>query len=409
MQEGIPGDTSPENDADGIVIDLRDIESSSHTETERVPFLDLALQHKDLKDEILAQWSAILDTAGFIGGHHVDEFEEELARFVGTSCAVGVANGTDAITLALKGLGLQEGDEVITAANTFFATVEAIVHAGGVPVLVDVDPTTATIDPDAIEDAITPRTRFIIPVHLYGQPADMDAIMAIADHHDLLVIEDNAQAIGAVYRGRKTGSIGHAGALSFYPGKNLGATGDGGAVTTNSHELARAIRMLANHGSLTKYTHVAVGYNSRLDAIHASALSIKLRHLDDWNQGRQQVAASYADRLGNLPIDLPEVGMDRTHVYHLYVVRHHDRSYLQRTLDTAGVSTGLHYPTPIHLTGPFEHLGNGPGSFPVSEDWASRGLSLPMFPGLEAGKIDRVANEIKRFAMNQQVLTLDTA
>ena len=328
---------------------------------------------------------------------------------MGTSCAVGVANGTDAITLALKGLGIQPGDEVITAANTFFATVEAIVHAGGVPVLADVDPTTATIDPNAIEEAITPRTRFIIPVHLYGQPADMDPIMAIADYHDLLVVEDNAQALGAIYRGRRTGSIGHAGAVSFYPGKNLGATGDGGAVTTNSHEVARAIRMLANHGSLTKYNHVAVGYNSRLDAIHASALSIKLRHLDRWNAGRQQVAAAYASRLSGLPIDLPEVGLDRTHVYHLFVVRHHDRSYLQKSLDTAGVSTGLHYPTPIHLTGPFEHLGNGPGSFPISEDWASRGLSLPMFPELGVDSIDRIAGEVRALVANLDVLTLDTA
>ncbi|MGI9643293.1 MAG: DegT/DnrJ/EryC1/StrS family aminotransferase, partial [Acidimicrobiia bacterium] len=409
MQEGISGEGSPGFEADGIVIDLRDIDTNLRGEQERIPFLDLATQHKDLKDEILAEWSSILDTAGFIGGQRVDEFEEQLARYVGTSCAVGVANGTDAITLALEGLGLQHGDEVITAANTFFATVEAIVHAGGVPVLVDVDPTTATIDPQAIEDAITPRTRFIIPVHLYGQPADMDAIMAIADHHDLLVVEDNAQAIGAMYRGRRTGSIGHAGAVSFYPGKNLGATGDGGAVTTNSHELARAIRMLANHGSLTKYNHVAVGYNSRLDAIHASALSIKLRHLDEWNAGRQRVAASYAELLDDLAIDLPEVGLDRTHVYHLYVVRHHDRSYLQRSLDSAGISTGLHYPTPIHLTGPFEHLGNGPGSFPVSEDWADRGLSLPMFAGLEQGKIDRIADEIKGFVASNQALTLDTA
>ena len=409
MQEGIAGEASPGLEADGIVIDLRDIESKTQVAEERIPFLDLALQHRDIKDEILATWSSILDTAGFIGGRHVDQFEEDLARFVGTSCAVGVANGTDAIMLALRGLGLQDGDEVITAANTFFATVEAIEHAGGVPVLVDVDPATATIDPNAVEEAITPRTRFIVPVHLYGQPADMDAIMAIADYHDLLVVEDNAQAIGAVYRGRRTGSIGHAGAVSFYPGKNLGATGDGGAVTTNSHEVARAIRMLANHGSLTKYTHVAVGYNSRLDAMHAAALSIKLRHLDEWNAARQQVAASYASQLGGLPIDLPKVGSDRTHVYHLYVVRHHDRSYLQRTLDSAGVSTGLHYPTPIHLTGPFEHLGNGPGSFPASEDWALRGLSLPMFAGLDTAQVERIASEIRRFTMNQDVLTLDSA
>ena len=409
MQEGISGEGSPGVEADGIVIDLREIDTNLRGEMERIPFLDLAAQHRDLKDEILAEWSSILDTAGFIGGQRVDEFEEQLASYVGTSCAVGVANGTDAITLALKGLGIQPGDEVITAANTFFATVEAIVHAGGVPVLADVDPTTATIDPNAIEEAITPRTRFIIPVHLYGQPADMDPIMAIADYHDLLVVEDNAQALGAIYRGRRTGSIGHAGAVSFYPGKNLGATGDGGAVTTNSHEVARAIRMLANHGSLTKYNHVAVGYNSRLDAIHASALSIKLRHLDRWNAGRQQVAETYAMRLSGLPIDLPEVGIDRTHVYHLFVVRHHDRSYLQKSLDTAGVSTGLHYPTPIHLTGPFEYLGNGPGSFPISEDWASRGLSLPMFPELGVDSIDRIAGEVRALVANLDVLKLDTA
>ena len=405
MKEGT--DDSAGSHDERVVIDLR--ETPAADGSGRIPFVDLGAQHAPIKEEILAEWARLLASGAFIGGEPVDRFEEHLADFVGAECAVGVANGTEAITLALLGLGLERGDEVITAANTFYATVEAITHAGGSPVLVDVDPATATIDPESIEKAITHRTRFIIPVHLYGQPADMDAIMDIADRHGLKVVEDNAQAIGATYKGRRTGSIGHASAVSFYPGKNLGATGDGGAVTTNLHEVARRVRVLANHGSRTKYQHIAVGYNSRLDAIHAAALTIKLRHLDEWNQGRRDVAKAYEHALSGTSLELPSTAHDRSHVFHLYVVRARDRSGLQAALGDAGIATGLHYPTPIHLTEPYAHLGNGPGTFPVSEYWASHGLSLPMFPELDPQSIARIAGEISRFEAREHVLTLDSA
>lgn len=405
MREGIAS-AADRADTTAVVIDLRESES---TTTRPIPFADLVAQHAPLKSDILGEWERLLSTAGFIGGETVDRFEEELADYVGAEFAVGVANGTEAITLALRGLGIERGDEVITAANTFFATVEAITHAGGVPVLVDVDPETATIDPAAIEDAITQRTRFIIPVHLYGQPADMDPIMAIANRHGCKVVEDNAQAIGARYKGRRTGSIGDAAAVSFYPGKNLGATGDAGAVTTNSHEVARRVRVLANHGSRTKYDHIAVGYNSRLDAVHAAALSIKLKHLDAWNSDRQRAASTYRHLLSDAEIDVPVEASDRTHVYHLYVVRHPSREWLREALGRAEIATGLHYPTPIHLTDPYAVLGDGPGSFPIAESWAAQGLSLPMFPGLTDEQIGRVASETRRFLGHQHVFKLDSA
>ena len=407
MREGATGATGDESRR--VVIDLREGTSADSVHQQHIPFANLAAQHAPIRMEILAEWERLLSTGAFIGGAPVDRFEESLAAFVGAECAIGVANGTEAITLALLGLGLERGDEVITAANTFFATVEAISHAGGSPVLVDVDPVTATIDPEAIEAAITHRTRFIVPVHLYGQPADMDAIMDIARRHDLKVVEDNAQAIGAMYKGRRTGSIGDAAAVSFYPGKNLGATGDGGAITTNSHGVARRVRMLANHGSRTKYEHIAVGYNSRLDAVHAAALDIKLRHLDGWNRGRQQVAESYGRALAGSGVDLPQTAADRSHVYHLYVIRVADRDSLRDALGRADIATGLHYPTPIHLTEPYSHLGSGPGTFPVSEHWASHGMSLPMFPELDADSVERIAHEINRFQAREHVLTLDTA
>jgi dTDP-4-amino-4,6-dideoxygalactose transaminase len=403
--QGVDADVGA-SDAPDLVIDLRPGDSGfSHP----VPFLDLPAQHRALEDEIIEAWRDLLRSAAFVGGAVVKRFESELAAFVGTDHAVGVANGTDAIMLALEALGIEPGDEVITAANTYFATVEAIVHAGGTPVLVDVDPATATIDPAAIEAAVTERTRFIVPVHLYGRPADMDPIMRLAARHDLFVVEDNAQAIGANYRGRRTGAIGHAAATSFYPGKNLGGTGDGGAVTTGDPEVAERIRVLGNHGQSDKNSHIAIGYNSRLDAVQAAALQIKLRHLEEWNERRRRVAVAYGEALGDTALTLPVTDDDIEHVYHLYVVRHPERDALARHLARRGIGTGMHYPTPIHLFPPFAHLGAGAGTFPVSERWASELLSLPMGPTVSDDDVAATAMAVKSVLGGLDVLQRNSA
>lgn len=392
-----------------IIIDLRARGTAVLLDTADIPFLDLAKHHEPIAEEVIEAWRSLLDSGAFIGGSAVESFESELAEFVGVAHAVGVANGTDAIMLALRALGIEKGDEVIIPANTFFATAEAVVHAGGVPVLVDALEDTATIDPAAVEAAITRRTRFIIPVHLYGQPADMDEIMAIAAKHDLMVVEDNAQAIGAQYKGVRTGAIGHAGATSFYPGKNLGAAGDGGAVTTNIEGVANDVRMLASHGSYKKYDHSAIGYNSRLDALQAALLSVKLRRLDVANAMRRHAAERYATLIHHPEIAHPAIASDRNHVFHLYVVRMDDRDTTSRVLSEIGISTGLHYPTPLHLTEPFRHLGGGQGNFPVSEAWASRGLSLPMFPELTENQIETVAIGLVAAREDIHVLARSTA
>jgi len=392
-----------------IFVDLRTDATVIALERQGVPFIDLPQQHEALEAEILAAWGRILKAGAFIGGSAVDSFEKSLATYLNAHHAVGVANGTDAIMLALKALGIKPGDEVITAANTFFATVEAITHAGGTPVLVDVRSDTATIDPEAIRAAITPRTRFIVPVHLYGQSADMDEIMKIANEHNLLVVEDNAQAIGAKYHGRRTGGIGHAGAISFYPGKNLGATGDAGAVTTNDPDVAGRVRILADHGLESKHNHVDIGHNSRLDALQAAALSIKLKHLDDWNHRRHLVAEQYRTLIDHPALIHPVTAGRRTHVFHLYVVRIPDRDEVRASLADHGIATGLHYPTPIHLTQPFSQLGNGKGSFPVAERWASEGLSLPIFPEMSEKQIDTVAASITEALGKEYVLTRTSA
>lgn len=378
----------PRESAAAISIDITGDEPNVDIDgAKEVPFLDLGRVHAPIGEAILAAWRDILRTGVFVGGPHVAAFEAELARFVGVGHAVGVANGTDAIALGLRALGLAPGDEVITAANTFFATVEGIVQAGGSPVLVDVEPESATIDPVAVDRAVTSRTRFVVPVHLYGQPADMAGIAAVAEVHGLRVLEDNAQALGAWLRGRRTGSLGHAAATSFYPGKNLGALGDGGAVTTDDPDVAARVRLLAQHGQVRKYEHVEVGVNSRLDAVQAAALRLKLPFLDAWNDDRRLTARIYSDFLAGEDVELPGEADGRHHVYHLFVIRHEERDRLAAELAERGISTGLHYPTPIHLTRPFRHLGNGVGSFPVAERWARTGLSLPMFPGMRSDEI----------------------
>ena len=364
--------------------------------TERIPFVDLAADHRNLEGEIVQAWTTILKESGFIGGAVVHQFESDLADYLGVRHVVGVANGTDAITLALRGLGIREGDEVITAANTFVATVEAIIHAGGRPVLVDVDNETATLDPDKVEAAVTERTRFIIPVHLYGQASDMDSIMRVAAAHDLKVVEDNAQALGGTYRARKTGTIGHAAATSFYPSKNLGAAGDGGAVITDDDDCARLVRAMANHGQIGPNDCHVLGYNSRLDALQAAILSIKLPRLDLWNASRRRIAGLYRQVLAHAGLQLPGEREPDEHVYHLYVVRHGARGDLARALDERGVGTGFHYPHPIHLMPPYQYLGDGTGSFPISEAWARDLVSLPMYPSLTDGDVDLIGGRVKQ-------------
>ncbi|MGH8874240.1 MAG: DegT/DnrJ/EryC1/StrS family aminotransferase [Acidimicrobiia bacterium] len=376
-----------------IDIDLRPYEPYLGLEApwEEIPLVDLAAAHRPLIDEILAAWERILRRGSFVGGPEIEAFEAEFARYVGTSGSVAVANGTDALFLSLVAMGLQPGDEVVTVSHTFTATVQAIVRAGGRPVLVDVDPHTGTMDPDLVERAISPRTRVLLPVHLYGQTADMDPLLGIAERHGLQVLEDACQAHGAEYRGRRAGSMGRAAAFSFYPGKNLGACGDAGAVTTNDVDLANRIRMLRNHGESEKHSHEMVGVNSRLDVLQAAVLRIKLRQLDGWIEARRHWARRYHELLADTDFELPVEAPGRLHVYHLYVVRHPNRDAVRAELGKAGIRTGLHYPIPVHLQGGFRHLGLGRQAIPRSERWADHGLSLPMFPELTEDAVARVA------------------
>ncbi len=361
-----------------------------------IPFLDLQTPHRSLSVEILAAWQRILETAAFVGGAELEGFEREFAAYVRTAHAVGVASGTDALRLALLAMAIRPGDEVITVPHTFIATTEAITQAGGRPVFVDVDRVTGTMDPGKLEAAVTPRTRFLLPVHLYGQPADMTPLLEIARRHDLQVLEDACQAHGAEYLGRRAGSMGRAAAFSFYPGKNLGACGEAGAVTTDHAELAARVRRLRDHGQARKYEHDVEGYNARLDALQAAALRIKLRHLDGWNEARRARARRYGEVLSGSGVEVPVEAPGRKHVYHLYVIRHPERDRLRETLSDAGVGTGLHYPVPLHLQRAYAHLGLGRGAFPESERWASEGLSLPMFPEMTDEQVEQVGEAVRR-------------
>ncbi len=359
-----------------------------------IPFLDLVTTHRDLSEEILAAWRRILHAAAFVGGEEVNGFEREFAEYLGADHAVGVGSGTEALRLALLATGLRPGDEVITVPHTFIATTEAITQAGGVPVFVDVDADTGTMDPSRIESALTPRTRVLLPVHLYGQPADMDPILEIARRRGLEVIEDACQAHGAEYRGRKAGTMGIASAFSFYPGKNLGACGEAGAVVTRDPDVALRVRKLRDHGQARKYHHEVEGTNGRLDGLQAAALRIKLRHLDAWNDARRRHARAYAEHLAGSGVELPAEMPGRKHVYHLYVIRHHRRDLVCERLARQGIGTGLHYPVPLHLQEAYRRLELGEGTFPVSERWAAHGLSLPMFPGMTGEQVDRVSEAV---------------
>jgi dTDP-4-amino-4,6-dideoxygalactose transaminase len=328
-------------------------------------------------------------------GADVEAFEAEFAMYCGTRHAVGTDCGLSALELILRGYGIGTGDEVITAANTFIATVLAISHAGATPVLVDVDPVTRNIDPEQVERAITPRTRAIMPVHLYGRPAAMDAIGAIAAEHGLRVVEDAAQAHGARYRGRRAGALGDAAGFSFYPAKNLGGFGDGGAVVTDDDDLAASVRMLRDYGQRRKYDHAVKGLNRRLDTLQAAVLRLKLRRLDAWNARRRELAGRYTVALAGGAVTPPAgAGDDEEAVWHLYVVEGDDRDVLRARLTEGGVQTGIHYPVPVHLQPAYADLGLGPGSFPVTERLAGRILSLPMCPHLQDTDVDRVAEVI---------------
>lgn len=366
-----------------------------------IPLVDLAAQHEQIADEVAEGWSDVLKATAFIGGSQVAEFETAFAAYCGTGYCVGVANGTDAIELALRALGVGPGDECVLPANTFIATAEAVARAGARPVLVDCRPDTALIDVDAAVDAIRSRTRAVLPVHLYGQPAPAELLRTPAEAVDAVVIEDAAQAQGARRRGRRVGSLGDAAATSFYPGKNLGAYGDGGAVLTADPAVAERVRRLSQHGSSRKYTHDVLGFNSRLDTIQAVVLSAKLRRLDAWNDRRRAAAARYATLLADLDaIALPEVAEGNEPVWHLYVVRLRDANARRRgavidALAAEGIGAGIHYPTPVHRTGAFADLGYPAGAFPVAERLADEVISLPLFPEITADQQERVATALR--------------
>jgi len=372
-----------------------------------VPFVDLAAQYSTIREEIDEAISRVLSDTGFILGRDLSLFEEEFAAYCGAENAVGVDSGTSALELALRAYGVGPGDQVITVANTFIATVLAISYTGATPVLVDIDPQTYTMDPDLFQAAITTQTRAVIPVHLYGQPADMDAILEIARCHRLVVIEDACQAHGARYRGRRVGSLGDAAAFSFYPAKNLGAYGDGGMVVSDDQEVASFVRMARNYGQSEKHHHLFIGFNRRLDTLQAAALRVKLKHLDAWNAARRRHAQRYGELLADGPVVLPTEADYAESVYHLYVVRASDRDRLQRSLDERGISTGIHYPVPVHLQPAYRDLGYERGSFPVTEECAGQILSLPMYAELTAKAMEYVAQTIKAAVPEWQSERLD--
>ena len=372
--------------------------TSGASRAAHIPFLDLVAQHRDLEEALVDAFRRALRTARFVNGPEVTAFESEFAAYLGASGCVGVSSGTDALRFALAALGVRPGDEVVTTPHTFIATTEAVSQVGGVLRFVDIDPDTMTIDPRAVEAAVTRKTVGILPVHLYGHPADLDPLLAVAKKLGLWVLEDACQAHGARYRGRAVGSLGDLAAFSFYPGKNLGACGDAGAVTAGRAELLDAVRRLREHGQAQKYFHETEGYTGRLDAIQAAFLRLKLPHLESWIEGRRRAAEWYRESLGDLAdVVLPtEAGWAR-HVYHLYVVRAERRDALQAHLEKAGISTGLHYPLPLHLQKAYAHLGFGRGSFPHTERTSDRLLSLPMFPELTESDVGRVADSVRSF------------
>lgn len=363
-----------------------------------IPFLSFQSVNKQIKQEILSSFEHFFDTAWYVLGENVKRFEKEYAGFNQVEHCIGVSNGLDALHIALRALGIRSGDEVIVPSNTYIATALAVSYVGATPVFVEPDIKTYNIDPAKIEAAITAKTKAIIPVHLYGQACEMDKIETIAKKHNLFIIEDNAQSQGASFNGKLTGSWGHINGTSFYPGKNLGALGDAGAVTTNDSVLARKAAILRNYGSEKKYYNEIIGYNMRLDECQAGFLSVKLKYLNEWTRQRQEIAGWYNEALkGMSDVILPEIAEGATHVYHLYVIRTKKRNALQKYLADNGVGTLIHYPVPPHLQGAYQYLGFKKGDFPISERLANTCLSLPMWPGLTKEEVNKIAEIISSF------------
>ena len=363
-----------------------------------VPFLNFRPAHEPIREEMQAAFMRVYDSNWFVLGSEVKAFEEEYAVFSSCSQVVGVSNGLDALTLSLRAMGIGPGDEVIVPSNTFIASLLSISHVGAKPVLVEPDVRTYNLDPERIEEAITAATRAIIPVHLYGQPSDMTRIMALAKQHGLRVLEDNAQAHGAQFEGRTAGTFGDAAGVSFYPGKNLGALGDAGAVTTNDATLATTVRQLSNYGSSKKYYNDVIGNNMRLDELQAALLRVKLRHLNGWTEQRQALAARYDQELKGVgDLILPYVDPRATHVYHLYVVRTKRRDELQAFLRNRGVGTLIHYPVAPHLQPAYAELGHRRGDFPLAEELADTVLSLPIYPGMTSDEQEYVIDTLRAF------------
>lgn len=361
----------------------------------KVPFLDLGAHHEPIRTELEAAIGEVIRGSAFAGGPFVARFEEAFAEYCGAKGAIGVGNGTDALWLSLLALGVGPGHEVITVPSTFMATAEAVSYCGARPIFVDVDLTTYTMDPAQLERAINSRTKAILPVHLFGQSADMDPILEIAARHGIPVVEDACQAHGALYRGRKAGTMGLAGCFSFYPGKNLGAFGEAGAVVTDDPELQRKIQVLRDHGQSRKYQHSVVGWNARMDGIQGAVLSVKLKRLDAANARRRGHAAHYRELLGSVKeVVLPAEAPERTHIYHVYAVRVENRDRVLAAMTDEGISCGIHYPVPVHLQEAYRFLGHGRGSFPIAEHCADTFLSLPMFPELTSDQVRAVAEAL---------------
>jgi dTDP-4-amino-4,6-dideoxygalactose transaminase len=366
---------------------------------EHVPMVDLKAQHDRIRRDLDAAIARVLDASAFINGEDCALFEKEFAAYCGAEAACGVANGTDALTVCLRAYGVGPGDEVVTVANTFIGTGEAIFLNGARPVFVDVDPVSYTMDPGLLEKAITPRTKLVVPVHLYGHPADMRAIVEIASRHGLPVLEDAAQAHGAEEDGRRVGTLGHAATFSFYPAKNLGAVGDGGMVVSNDAAFVARVRQIANHGGgAHKYDNLVVGTNSRLDTMQAAVLRVKLRHLDGWNRERRERAAAYSKALDDVPsVVLPRERAGARSAWHLYTIRTPDRDGIQAHLKSRGISTAVHYPRPIHLQPAMAAAGGKPGDLPVSESLCREVLCLPLYPELPFDAIARIAAEVRSY------------
>ena len=362
-----------------------------------IPFLNFKPMHEQIRSEMHQAFSDVYDSYWYVMGEKLQTFEASYAKYNQTKYCVGVSNGLDALILALQALNIGKGDEVIVPSNTYIASVIAITTVGATPVFVEPRIDTYNINPELIEQKITKRTKAIMPVHLYGQACEMDYIMKLAEAYDLYVVEDNAQAHGSSYNGKLTGSFGHANGVSFYPGKNLGALGDAGAVTTNKEEIAEKIKALRNYGSHKKYHNDYVGLNRRLDELQAALLSVKLQYLNDWTQERKEIAETYNQSLVGSNLILPKLASNADHVFHLYVVRTSKREELQEHLNNKGVGTLIHYPIPPHLQKAYKYLGYKKGDFPIAEELANTSISLPLWVGIEKNQLETISNLIKKF------------